>query len=86
MNININKLNSMKTEVNVAPTSDEGHFVKGARNVIDLEKEVTESFITEGKSTLVTKNHTTLNMDEDCLINTQVVYNPFSKMYEKVVD
>ena len=78
---------NMKTkQVNVAPTSDEGHYVKGARNVIDIEREMTESFRVEGKSQLVTKNHTSINLDEDCLINTQVVYNPFSKMYEKVVD
>lgn len=73
-------------KVNVAPSSDEGHFVKGARNVIDLEREKTETFIVEGKSQLVTKNHTTLEMNDDCLINTQVVYNPFMEMYEKVVD
>lgn len=75
-----------KEAVNVAPTSDEGHFVKGARKVIDLEREVTESFIVEGKSKLVTRNHTTIELEEDCLINTQVVYNPFSKMHEKVRD
>mgnify|MGYP006908226327 CR=1 FL=1 len=73
-------------KVNIAPTSDEGHYVEGARNVIKLEEVVTESFIVEGKSKLVTKNHTTLNLDEDCLINTQVVFNPFTKMYEKVID
>lgn len=72
--------------VNVAPTSDNGHFVEGARNVIDLDKEVTESFFVEGKSKLVTENHTTLKLNEDCLINSQVVYNPFSKMYERAHD
>jgi len=79
----------MKTaekKVNVAPTSDEGHFVTGARNVVDLERDITETFLTEGKCTLVTKNHTTINIDEDSLINTQQVYNTFSKMYQKVVD
>lgn len=83
MNINIMEL---KQKVNIAPSSNEGHFVHGAKNVIDLEENITESFIVEGESTLITKNHTTINLKEDSLINTQVVYNPFSKMYEKVVD
>ena len=73
-------------KVNVAPSSDEGHFVKGARNVIELDNEVTESFLIEGKSELVTKNHTTLKQDEDCLISCQQVYNPFSKMMERSKD
>ena len=72
--------------VNVAPSSDEGHYVKGARKVVDIEMDITESFVVEGKSTLETKNHTSIDLEEDCLINTQVVFNPFSKMYEKVVD
>lgn len=80
------KIMKTATRVNVAPTSDEGHYVEGARKVINIEQEVTESFIVEGKSKLVTKNHTDIELDEDCLINTQVVYNPFSKMYEKVRD
>lgn len=71
--------------VNVAPTSDSGHFVEEAINVVNLD-EVTESFLVEGKSKLTTKNHTTLVMEEDCLINCQVVYNPFEKMYEKSKD
>lgn len=71
--------------VNVAPTSDSGHFVEEALKVVNLD-EVTESFLVEGKSKLTTKNHTTLVMEEDCLINCQVVYNPFAKMYEKSKD
>lgn len=71
--------------VNVAPTSDSGHFVEEALKVVNLD-EVTESFLVEGKSKLTTKNHTTLVMEEDCLINCQVVYNPFEKMYEKSKD
>jgi hypothetical protein len=70
---------------NVSPSSEEGHFVKGAEKVIDLDA-VTESFFVEGRSKLVTKNHTTLEMEEDCLVNCQVVYNPFAKMYEKSRD
>jgi hypothetical protein len=71
--------------VNVAPSSDEGHFVKGAKQVIDMDA-ITESFFVEGKSILETKNHTTLEMKDDCLVNCQMVYNPFAKMYERSRD
>lgn len=71
--------------VNVAPSSNEGHFVEKAKRVINLD-EVTEAFFVEGKSQLVTKNHTTLEMKDDCLINCQVVYDPFAKMYERSRD
>ena len=88
MNTNLKQIVMKKVmeKVNVAPSSDEGHFVKNATNVIDLESETTESYIVEGDSELITKNHTSLKMKEDCLVNTQVVYNPFSKIYEKVID
>ncbi len=72
-------------KVNVAPSSDEGHFVEDAKQVIMLD-EVTESFFVEGKSKLVTKNHTTLKQGESCLISCQVVFNPFTKLYEKSKD
>ena len=77
----------MKTteKVNVAPSSTEGHFVQGAKNVINLDN-VTEAFFVEGESELVTRNHTTLKQAHDCLINCQVVYNPFQKMFEKSRD
>jgi hypothetical protein len=79
----------MKTKtlkrVNVAPSSTEGHFIKGAKKVIDLDM-VTETFLVEGPSTLETKNHTSLEIEEDCLITCQVVYNPFEKMYSKSRD
>lgn len=77
----------MKTinRVNVAPSSTEGHFVKGAKQVINLDK-VNETFLVEGESVLETKNHTTLEMKETCLITCQVVYNPFAKMYTKSKD
>ena len=71
--------------VNVAPSSDEGHFVKGAIQVVDMDA-VTESFFVEGESVLETKNHTTLEMKEDCLVNCQMVYNPFAKIYERSRD
>ena len=79
----------MKTEtvkrVNVAPSSTEGHFIKGAKQVIDLDI-INETFLVEGASTLETKNHTSLKIEEDCLITCQVVYNPFEKMYSKSRD
>lgn len=73
------------TKVNVAPSSTEGHFIEGAKNVIDLDK-ITEMFFVEGKSRLTTKNHTTLEIEEDCLISCQNVYNPFSRMFERSRD
>jgi hypothetical protein len=74
-----------KDLINVAPSSTEGHFVKGARKVIELDA-ISETYRIDGKSELVTKNHTTLKMDEDCLITCQKVYNPFTALYEKSND
>lgn len=71
--------------VNVAPSSDEGHYVQGAKNVVMLD-ELTESFLVEGDSELQTKNHTTLQMKETCLVSCQVVYNPFTQMLERSRD
>lgn len=65
--------------------STEGHFVKDARKVVALD-EVNETYLVEGKSELVTKNHTTLQMEEDCLITCQTVYNPFAGVFEKSRD
>jgi len=78
-------MKTVEKMVNVAPTSDEGHFVKGAKKVVNLDM-VTEAFFIEGESELVTKNHTTLQQKEDCLIVCQQVYNPFSKMMERSKD
>lgn len=74
-----------KERVNVAPSSTEGHFIKGAKQVINLDK-VNETFHVKGAATLETKNHTSLEITEDCLITCQVVYNPFAKMYAKSQD
>ena len=71
--------------VNIAPSSEEGHFVKGAKQVINLD-EINETFLVKGKALLVTKNHTSLKIEEDCLITCQTVYNPYSKLYEKSKD
>lgn len=73
------------TTINVAPSSTEGHFIKGAKQVVKLDA-VNETFLVEGAATLETKNHTSLEIEEDCLITCQVVYNPFSKMFAKSRD
>ena len=74
-----------KTKVNVSPSSTEGHFVEGAKNVIVLDQ-VNETFFVEGESRLTTHNHTSLEQPESCVITCQKVYNPFSKMFEKSRD
>jgi hypothetical protein len=77
--------NQVLDGVNVAPSSTSGHFVKGAKNVVNLDN-TNDTYFVEGSSVLVTKNHTTLKQDKSCLITTQVVYNPFLKMFEKSKD
>ena len=74
-----------QTKVNVAPSSTEGHFIEKAKKVVMLDK-ITETFLVEGKSVLTTKNHTSLEIEEDCLITCQNVFNPFSKMMERSKD
>ena len=74
-----------KERVNVAPSSTEGHFIKGAKQVVNLD-EVNETFLVKGASILETKNHTSLEIEEDCIITCQVVHNPFTKMYQKSRD
>lgn len=72
-------------KVNVAPSSTEGHYIKGAKQVINLDA-INETFLVKGESVLETKNHTSLEIKEDCLITCQVAYNPFAKMYSKSKD
>lgn len=72
-------------QVLVSTTSTSGHYVKGAKQVINLDK-VNETFLVKGASVLETANHTTLEMPENCLITCQTVYNPFANMYEKSRD
>lgn len=74
-----------QSRVNVAPTSDNGHYVEKAIKVVDLEAS-TESYFVEGPSDLVTLNHQTLRTDESCLINCQVVYDPFAQRYVNSAD
>ena len=79
-------MNTKIKGVNVASkVSTSGHFVQEARKVVNLD-EVKDTYFVEGKSKLVTKNHTTLKQNKDCLITTQVVYNPFAKMFEQSKD
>lgn len=75
-----------KLIVNVAPASTAGHFVEQAKNVINLDS-INDTYLVQGKSILTTKNHTTLEQNTDiCLITTQQVFNPYSKMFEKSKD
>lgn len=85
--MNIKKIKIMELKkVNVAPTSTAGHFVEKANNVVNLDN-INDTYLVEGKSILTTKNHTTLKQDfELCLITTQQVFNPYSKMFEKSID
>ena len=71
--------------VNVAPSSDEGHFVEGKVKVVMMD-EITEAFKVIGNSELVTKNHTTLQMKDDCVVSCQQVYNPFTQLMERSRD
>lgn len=72
--------------VNVAPSSTAGHFVKKAKNIVNLDN-INDTYLIEGPCEMITKNHTTLPMEKDmCLITTQQVYNPYSKLFEKSKD
>jgi len=71
--------------INVAPSSTEGHFVEKAKKVVNLD-DINETFLVEGGGVLTTKNHTTLEIKDDCLITCQTVYNPFLKAFEKSRD
>lgn len=78
----------MQTAVkkNIAPSSDNGHFVEGKGvQVIDLDT-TGETFVVSGKSTLTTKNHTSLDMTESCVITCQQVYDPLKGAFEKSRD
>ena len=74
-----------KKVVNVAPSSTHGHFIEDAEQVINLDN-VNETFHVKGKSVLTTTNHTTLNIEEDCLITCQTVYDPFKESFTKSRD
>ena len=79
----------MKTETmikkNIAPSSDNGHFVEGKAQVIDLDV-VNETFVVKGKATLTTANHTTLDLAENCIITCQQVFDPLKQAFQKSRD
>jgi hypothetical protein len=77
--------NQILEGVNVAPKSSNGHFVKGSQNVVNIDN-VKDSYFVDGNSVLETENHTALKQEKSCLITTQVVYNPFLKMFEQSKD
>lgn len=77
---------TLEKQVNVASKeSTSGHFAKGAKKVVMLDK-ITETSFIEGDCILFTKNHTDLEMKSDCLITIQNVYNPLTQMLEKSKD
>ena len=78
-------MQTIEEKVNVAPSSDSGHYIEKAKQVVNLD-EVNETFLVKGESELTTKNHTTLKNQEDCLITCQQVYDPFAKSFEKSRD
>ena len=78
-------MSNVLTGLNIAPSSDSGHFVQGRTKVVNLD-EVNETFLVEGDSVLTTKNHTDLKLSGPCLITCQQVLNPFTGLYEKSQD
>jgi hypothetical protein len=78
-------MENVTEKVLVSPTSVAGHYVKGAKKVVNLDN-INETFLVEGAAVLETSNHTTLEMPTDCLITCQTVYNPFTEMYNKSRD
>lgn len=72
-------------KVNVAPSSSHGHFIEDAEKVVNLD-DVNETFHVKGKGKLTTNNHTTIDIEEDCLITCQTVYNPFTNAFTKSRD
>jgi len=71
--------------INVAPSSTSGHYIQESKKVINLDN-VNETFLVVGKSKLVTKNHESLSHNKTCLITTQQVFNPLTRLYEKSKD
>ena len=75
-------------KVNIAPSSSHGHYIEQHEQegqVINLDQ-VNETFHVKGKAKLTTTNHTTLDIEEDCLITCQTVYDPFKGVFVKSKD
>jgi hypothetical protein len=75
----------MTNQINVAPNSTHGHYINNAKNVIVIDQ-VKEAFLTEGDSTMTSKNNNETQILDGSLIMPQQVYNPFSKLYERSKD
>ena len=72
--------------VNVAPSSDEGHYVESDDHRAVILDEVNETAFVPGPSRLVTENHTTLEQPEPVLITCQRVVNPLTGLLERSRD
>lgn len=74
--------------VNVAPSSDNGHFVHPENETVQVINlnEVTETFFVNGPSQLVTANHTTLVQNEEVLITCQMDFDAFEQVHRKSKD
>lgn len=72
-------------EVNVAPQSTQGHYIKNAKTVFCID-EVKEAFFIEGESIMTSHNHNTTPIKDSSLIIPQQVYNPFQKMMNRSQD
>ena len=78
----------MKPEVlkrNVAPDSDNGHFVVGQEQVIELDL-INETFFVEGAHKMETKNHETMETDTSAIVTCQQVVDPYTGYFERVRD
>jgi hypothetical protein len=78
-------MNEILDKINVAPSSTSGHYVEEAEEVINLD-EINETYYIKGRTKLSSKNHTTLIMEEDCMITCQRVYNPYTDGFVRAVD
>ena len=73
-------------KVNVAEKSTKGHFVEEYSKPVICLDGTKEAFFVEGEAVLRTENHFTLNMEKDCLIMPQQVFNPYSRMLQRSRD
>lgn len=71
--------------LNVAPSSTSGHIVSGAEKITELHEEK-EIFFVNGPSVMTNDNHMDIVIPKSALVTTQVVFNPFKRMYENSKD
>lgn len=72
-------------KINIAPSSTEGHFVEGDTVVVCLDA-VNETFDVKSGGILSTKNHTSISINDRCLITCQNVFDPFKGIFVKSKD